>query len=40
MSASAWWMLGVTWSVVIGGSAYLFAKMLRRPGGPPGDHRQ
>lgn len=35
MSAAAWWMLGLTWGVVIGVSAYLFAKLMRKPG-PPG----
>jgi membrane protein implicated in regulation of membrane protease activity len=38
MSPGAWWMLGITWSAVIGISVYLFARLLRRPG-PPGDGR-
>jgi hypothetical protein len=36
MSAAAWWMLGITWSVVIGGAVYLFTKLARNPGPPPG----
>lgn len=36
MSAAAWWMLGITWSVVIGGAAYLFAKLARKPRRPGG----
>lgn len=30
MSVAAWWMLGLTWGVVIGIAAYLFAKLTRR----------
>ena len=36
MSAGAWIFLTVTWSVVAGVTAYLFAKVLRRPQ-PPSD---
>ena len=35
MSAAAWWMLGLTWGVVIGVGAHLFIKLARKPG-PPG----
>ena len=31
MSAGAWIMLGITWSVVIGVSGYLFWKVVTRP---------
>ncbi len=37
MSPSAWGMLVVTWSVVIGVSGYLFWKVVRRPRPPGGD---
>lgn len=36
MSAAAWWMLGLTWGVVIGIAAYLFAKLARKPRRPGG----
>lgn len=31
MSASAWWMLGVTWSVVLYFSLRFFLKVARKP---------
>jgi hypothetical protein len=34
MSGGAWLMLGITWSVVIGVSGYLFWKVVTRPGRP------
>jgi len=39
MSGSAWLMLGLTWSVVIGVSVYLFWKVVARSGGGAGDGR-
>jgi hypothetical protein len=30
VSPEAWWMLGITWGAVIGVSAFLFARLLRR----------
>ena len=36
MSVAAWWMLGLTWGVVIGISGYLFTKLARKPRRPGG----
>lgn len=32
MTASAWWMLGVTWTVVIFFTAKFFIKVVKNPG--------